>query len=1290
MKVRTASQRLGDWDGAVVGPFRHSLTVALLTLVLIVLGDGGAASQGVNPAERPWTLPDDVGSVRAQMALPGSLRSDLFARRIREADALGKERDFDAQEALLRDLLSWPEIDARRRHPARAVVLTKLAQTLTQRNREPEALAMLSDARAILKANIRIERKLKAGLFHAAAQTYERLGRFDLSEAAYREAYAIEVLERRSHPDTALAADEWGQLDHLIEYLLRRQKFDVAQGLAEADLARATTAADLILSHFRLANIALSSAHPDLAVSALRSAIAIIEAHSPSPDIAIAKLAAYTQLATALHRAGRSDEAKNVVQLYLASERANGTLDDDLAASALFLLGRSLAGMEVDDIAAEALQQSLDLRRSHPDEDDTELQQTAIDLAMVQLRRGQKDKAVGVLRETLPADCAVLKDVRPPIQIALTRTLSRAGERDAAETNARAYVTCLKAKRPAPPRGVLASAHSELAYALSAQGRTEEALMESFQALLAVGVARMEYTSTADGMSFDLAIRSPLPADADPELGYSVLSELVMLLLKAGAIDEGAQFSQLRTSIALQAFGRRSLEYAEASVLSASLLIAVRRPEDAKAPLGDALLAMNSHLDAPPSLIAELRSMATLGYLSIGNLPEARATLAPLRARLDQLDQEGSAYWSVTSAGLLIDINDPDPVVALAAARRLTALWGGGVSEEVGDIGVLQKGLTLASGTILQGPAWRQSRIRPDENKALFAEVFAAAQYSEPIQVGDAMRRSSARLLASNAGAEAEWLEWNAAQKALDAAEAVSAARSAAAFMESSAEMSADAVGRRVQQTFNDLNDRAPTTTRASAAARLSAAETALKNRLPDLFDVLRPSSVPVSALQGGPQGPALLGPDEALILLTQTAGNLPGIPQTDMVMVVTREEVAWAPISFGASELSDAIALLHRGLRTGSMTRGMDEGSADAATYPLKVAHDLYNGLFGSAEVAALLQSKHFWLIAPQGKELISLPYSALLISSPPSQTSDVSPEVLRDLKWLGLERAISIVPSISALRAQRRPQGVRRPGTRPFFGIGNPDLPGVAPVRRRRAFNPLTDAFDFDNREGVVATVSQMPKLPFTAGEIRRLASHLKGSSDSYLLGADATEREFRRRYAAGDVANADVLAFATHGLIGGGRDAVIDEPSLVLTPPLLRRDDKASTDNDGLLTQSEISSMPISARWVILSACNTAAGGSPNAPALSGLARAFLYAGAQSLLVSYWPVQDESAAELTTLAVELNQQGQPAAEALRLSMRKLWQDKTRDRSRTQPSNANPTVWAPFMLIGASAAPD
>ena len=71
--------------------------------------------------------------------------------------------------------------------------------------------------------------------------------------------------------------------------------------------------------------------------------------------------------------------------------------------------------------------------------------------------------------------------------------------------------------------------------------------------------------------------------------------------------------------------------------------------------------------------------------------------------------------------------------------------------------------------------------------------------------------------------------------------------------------------------------------------------------------------------------------------------------------------------------------------------------------------------------------------------------------------------------------------------------------------------------------------------------------------------------------------------------------------------------------------------------------------------MSACNTAAAGASDAEALSGLARAFFYAGARALLVSHWPVNSYAATQLTsrTFAEMQHDRAMDRSEALRRAM-------------------------------------
>jgi len=69
-------------------------------------------------------------------------------------------------------------------------------------------------------------------------------------------------------------------------------------------------------------------------------------------------------------------------------------------------------------------------------------------------------------------------------------------------------------------------------------------------------------------------------------------------------------------------------------------------------------------------------------------------------------------------------------------------------------------------------------------------------------------------------------------------------------------------------------------------------------------------------------------------------------------------------------------------------------------------------------------------------------------------------------------------------------------------------------------------------------------------------------------------------------------------------------------------------------------------LNADWVVLSACNTAAGEKPGAEALSGLARAFFYAGARALLLSHWRIDSKAATRLATSTFDIMKSTRPSA--------------------------------------------
>lgn len=185
--------------------------------------------------------------------------------------------------------------------------------------------------------------------------------------------------------------------------------------------------------------------------------------------------------------------------------------------------------------------------------------------------------------------------------------------------------------------------------------------------------------------------------------------------------------------------------------------------------------------------------------------------------------------------------------------------------------------------------------------------------------------------------------------------------------------------------------------------------------------------------------------------------------------------------------------------------------------------------------------------------------------------------------------------------------------------------------------------------------------------------LSATLAASVNDIVLGSRASETTVKAMSNDGALADYKVVAFATHGLIAGELKGLA-EPAIALTIPAT-----ASETDDGLLTASEAAGLKLDADWVVLSACNTAAGGSPNAQALSGLSRAFFYAGTRALLVSHWQVDSATAVKLTTgtFTALKEHPGLGRAGAFRQAMLDLIE-------KGEVYEAHPAYWAPFFVVG------
>ena len=184
--------------------------------------------------------------------------------------------------------------------------------------------------------------------------------------------------------------------------------------------------------------------------------------------------------------------------------------------------------------------------------------------------------------------------------------------------------------------------------------------------------------------------------------------------------------------------------------------------------------------------------------------------------------------------------------------------------------------------------------------------------------------------------------------------------------------------------------------------------------------------------------------------------------------------------------------------------------------------------------------------------------------------------------------------------------------------------------------------------------------------------------------MLGAEATETRIKDLSDKGRLADYAIVHFATHGALSGQVRGSA-EPGLILTPPPKGTSDPKTLErDDGFLTASEIAALKLDADWVVLSACNTAGAQEEGAEALSGMARAFFYAGARTLLVSHWAVDSASTVKLITnaLGVMSADKSVGRAEAMRRSMLAMIHSDN-------ANEAHPQFWALFVVVGEGSTP-
>ncbi len=447
-----------------------------------------------------------------------------------------------------------------------------------------------------------------------------------------------------------------------------------------------------------------------------------------------------------------------------------------------------------------------------------------------------------------------------------------------------------------------------------------------------------------------------------------------------------------------------------------------------------------------------------------------------------------------------------------------------------------------------------------------------------------------------------------------------------------------------------------------------------IEARFPDYAALIDPKPMTVE------QARSILRPGEALIS-TYVSGD-----KTYVWAVPGKGKVAFAAVDLGEKALAGAVSRLRAALDPGNVAT-----IGDIPAFDVKAAYDLYAKLLKPVESG--WKTANSLLVVADGA-LGQLPLSLL-----PTKPVELGPEKAplfvnyRDVPWLARTHAVTVLPSVASLKTLRGTM-VAGGERRPFAGFGDPFFNKSQQLAAAEKAEPIQVA----SAEGVTrgmpitlrnkpqtrsvdsATLALLPRLPDTRTEISAIAEALGADpSRDVFLGRRASEHRVKTM----DLSVYKVISFATHGLVPG--DLIgLDQPALAFSNPRVT----GRQNEDGLLTMSEILGLKLNADWIVLSACNTAAAAGKGAEAVSGLGRAFFYAGTRALLVSNWPVHSAATTELTTdlFRRQAADGNLSRAEALRRTRIHLIDEAglMDAQGRTVFSYAHPLFWAPFTLIG------
>jgi CHAT domain-containing protein len=640
-------------------------------------------------------------------------------------------------------------------------------------------------------------------------------------------------------------------------------------------------------------------------------------------------------------------------------------------------------------------------------------------------------------------------------------------------------------------------------------------------------------------------------------------------------------------------------------------------------------------LGRPSESEAAITSAQTLARANQMAVPLVAARLTRTAATTD--DFRGNEL--AADAGLTSSRQDFTQVVPSTRPVAETALLQAGVAAKQGNMAravelcrigaALLRELRSGTGPALLEPCLAsyatEADRRPGDRQALLGQMFETAELAQDGVTSQEIDEAAARLAANARDPKVA----EAIRRRQDAGDRLADLYRERDALTGNAPPGSVSLGAPTSPA--DLDKRI-----TDAQAELADADAALQTASPNYGQLVQ-QVVPAADVLGA------LRPDEALAAITLT-------PRGGWSFLLRAGLIDAAPIKGDAATIT---ALVKRARAS------IEAPTGTPPKFDTAAAQALYNATLGPVD--ARLAGVKALVVAPSGA-LLSLPFPLLL-------TGQGDPDNLAEAPWLIRQMTIAHVPSAANFVALRK--AGTSPAAHPWFGFG-----GFRPVTLAQARASYPGTACADSAE----LFASLPTLPFAQRELDAARTLLGASPSDELLNAAFTADAVRHTA----LKNYRILHFATHALLPAELRCQ-NEPAIVTSAPPNARDASGT-----LLTAGDVVGLDLDANAVILSACNTGAPGNrTGGESLSGLARAFFFAGARSMLVTHWSINDQTSAFLVADTLRRLASGEDggleAGTGLAGALRAAQLGLIDRAGHGLPAYlAHPFYWAPFALIG------